>query len=116
VEDEPLIRMATTDLIADMGHKVQEAGDGAAAMRLLRTRPADLLIVDLGLPDIDGLALVEEACAVRPGLRVIVTTGRDAPAGNAAQPNGKWLLKPYDGAALREAIDGATVTPTGAAA
>ena len=116
VEDEALIRMATADLIVDMGHTVQEAGYGAEALRLLRRQPVDLLIADLGLPDIEGLALVEQACAVRPELRVIVTTGRDAPDGGATQPGRKWLVKPYDSAALRDAIDGVRTSPASYAA
>ncbi len=111
-EDEPLIRMATADLIAEMGHRVRQAADGAEAIDVLREQPVDLLIADLGLPDMDGTALIERACALRPRLRVIVTTGRDAP-GPDAWPHLRWLSKPYDGAALREAIEGATALPAG---
>lgn len=112
-EDDALIRMAAAELIAELGHRVREAADGAEAMLVLREQPVDLLVADLGLPDIDGMALVEQARALRPRLRVIVTTGREAPPGSAAMQQVAWLTKPYDGKALREMIERVTATVAG---
>jgi CheY-like chemotaxis protein len=102
VEDEVLIRMTTITLIEDLGHAALEAADGAEALALLRQDQAiDVLMVDLGLPDMDGRELVAGARALRPGIAVIVATG-----------NGElWniedtvpLPKPYDEAMLRAAF------------
>ncbi len=102
VEDEALIRMTTTTLIADLGHAAIEAADGAQALALLREDPAiDVLMVDLGLPDMDGRELVARARALRPGMAVIVATGSGE----------LWniedtvpLPKPYDETMLRAAF------------
>jgi CheY-like chemotaxis protein len=102
VEDEALIRMTTTTLIEDLGHAVIEAADGAQALALLRDDPAiDVLMVDLGLPDMDGRELVACARALRPQMAVIVATGSGE----------LWniedtvpLPKPYDEAMLRAAF------------
>jgi CheY-like chemotaxis protein len=102
VEDEVLIRMTTIALIEDLGHAALEAADGAEALALLRRDQAiDVLMVDLGLPDMDGRELVAAARALRPGIAVIVATGSGE----------LWniedtvpLPKPYDEAMLRAAF------------
>ncbi len=102
VEDEVLIRMTTVSLIADMGHAVVEAGSGAEALAAIREDAAiDMLIVDLGLPDMDGRALIDRARALRPGIPVIIATG----SGDVwTIENTVPLPKPYDDAMLRAAF------------
>jgi signal transduction histidine kinase/DNA-binding response OmpR family regulator/CHASE3 domain sensor protein len=109
VEDDPLVRMTTADLLADLGHEVWQAGSATAAMQELRS-PPDLLITDCGLPDMDGLALAARLRERYPGMPVVMATGRQA----SGVPDVVWLEKPYDQAALRRAI--AEAVGTGAAA
>ncbi len=100
VEDELLVRMTTADLLADLGHEVVQAGSAAEALAAL-DRGVDLLMTDLGLPDMDGLALAAQARARLPGLRVIVASG-----GEAGAESGYTVLdKPYDEAGLRAALE-----------
>ena len=62
VEDVPLIRMATMDMIEQIGFRAAEAGDGAEALALLQKDPEiAILLTDLGLPGMNGRQLVEEA-------------------------------------------------------
>jgi two-component system alkaline phosphatase synthesis response regulator PhoP len=57
VDDEPKITEIVGDYLRRAGHTVVTAGDGGAAVRLARERRPDLVVLDLGLPTLDGLAV-----------------------------------------------------------
>jgi len=99
VEDETLVLMTTSSMLADLGHDVVEAGTGAEALARL-IHGVDLMVCDLGLPDIDGLALVDQVRERLPGLPVIVASGAAGPEGRDVV----WLGKPYDETTLRAAL------------
>jgi signal transduction histidine kinase/CheY-like chemotaxis protein len=104
VEDVMLIRMATMDMIEQIGFAAVEAGDGAEALALLKQDPAiDILLTDLGLPGMNGRQLVEEARRLKPGLKVIIASGYSGEA-IAAPPNVVTLTKPFDLSQLRRAL------------
>ncbi len=102
VEDEMLVRMTTADLLADLGYEVIEAATGAEALAALDNGP-DLLLTDLGLPDMDGMALAAKARERLPALRVIIASGRDVAPGDGYVV----LDKPYDQNGMRRALDAA---------
>lgn len=104
VEDVALIRMATVDMVEQLGLDVLEAGDGPEALAHLRNDKAiSVLLTDLGLPGMSGAQLVEEALKLNPALKVIVASGYDP----QSRPQGENILsltKPYDLAQLRKAL------------
>jgi CheY-like chemotaxis protein len=108
VEDDALLRLSTVDMLIDLGHAVEEAGDGAAAMALVeRIADFDAALVDVGLPGIRGEDLIAEIRRRRPRLGIIVTTGYTAAALRfdlASTGNIVFVGKPYDAAALRKAF------------
>ena len=55
VDDEPDIVAIVRDYLADAGYRVSTARSGEEALRLLRSIVPDLVVLDLGLPGIDGL-------------------------------------------------------------
>ena len=55
VDDEPKITRLARDYLEHAGFAVQAAGDGASALAAFRSARPDLIVLDLGLPDIDGL-------------------------------------------------------------
>ena len=77
VEDEAGVRTAAAEHLRDMGYHVLEAGDGPAAVRLLREAPrVDLLVSDVGLPGgLNGRQVADVAREGRPGLPVLFITG-----------------------------------------
>ncbi|MBA3288344.1 MAG: response regulator transcription factor [Acidimicrobiia bacterium] len=79
VDDEPVIVDVVRDYLAAAGFRVSTARSGADALRSLRSLPPDLVVLDLGLPDRDGLDVLREIrrTSERP---VIVLTARDAEA------------------------------------
>jgi two-component system OmpR family response regulator len=75
VEDDPDIRKLVSSVLEGYGYAVASFGNGRDARQAIRRDPPDLCIVDLGLPDMDGLTLVRELWEdVRFG--VIILTGR----------------------------------------
>ncbi|MBK6516989.1 MAG: response regulator [Polyangiaceae bacterium] len=60
VEDEAALRRFLRAALTSHGFRLEEAETGAAALRSLTTHPPDLVILDLGLPDVDGIALTRD--------------------------------------------------------
>ena len=56
---------------------VAEAGDGAEAIELARTRDVDLAVLDIAMPRLTGLQAARELAAARPGLRILMLTMHD---------------------------------------
>ena len=76
VEDNDDVRIYSTSILTELGYVVLEAVDAQAALDILQTDTAiDLLFTDVVLPGVSGRVLADEARRVRPGLRVLFTTG-----------------------------------------
>jgi CheY-like chemotaxis protein len=77
VDDEPTVRMLTTEVLEDLGYRAIEASDGAAALKLLQSDARiDLLVTDVGLPGgMNGRQVADAGRAVRPDLKVLFITG-----------------------------------------
>jgi DNA-binding response OmpR family regulator len=76
VEDDAAIRTALTRSLRDQGHVVSAVGSGIPALSAAVEQKPDVVLLDLGLPDIDGLALISMVRAVAD-LPIIVITARD---------------------------------------
>lgn len=59
VDDDRVFRLSTAELLQAEGYDTDEAENGEAAVRSLRAKPFDLMILDLRMPGIDGLGLIE---------------------------------------------------------
>jgi DNA-binding NtrC family response regulator len=78
VEDDPLVRFAAAQILADAGFETVEAGDANEALDVLENpeREIDVLFTDVRMPGrMNGLVLAKIAQIKRPQLRVIVTSG-----------------------------------------
>jgi PAS domain S-box-containing protein len=76
VDDEAAVRALIAEALRDLGCEVMEAVDGRAGLRALQSAAQlDLLITDVGLPDVNGREIVEAARAERPSLPVLIVTG-----------------------------------------
>ena len=111
VEDDALVRVAAVESLADLGLAAEEAETGRQALGVLASHSdIDLLITDVGLPDIDGHDLAAEARKLCPSLKVILASGYSRP-GPKPRSNGELppdvvhLTKPYEPADLRRAIE-----------
>ena len=99
VEDDPMIGEAVQDLLRAEHYAVDWARDGDAADTALRTQPYDLVLLDLGLPKRDGLAVLRDLRARKNRTPVLVATARDAVAQRIEGLDAgadDYVLKPYD--------------------
>ncbi|MEO0032981.1 MAG: hypothetical protein RIS94_2739 [Pseudomonadota bacterium] len=97
VEDEPAIRALLRDALAHAGYAVIEAADAAQALARMAERTARLVVLDLGLPDRDGLDLIAPLRAA--GAAVLVLSARDATAQKIAALDlgaDDYVTKPFD--------------------
>ena len=81
VEDEPLIRWSVAETLAQAGHTVLEAGDGASALRAVREASGsiDVVLLDLRLPDSYDLTLLSDIRRLMPLSTVILVTAFATP-------------------------------------
>jgi two-component system copper resistance phosphate regulon response regulator CusR len=77
IEDDARIREIVEQGLRTRGFAVLSAGDGATGLRLACTRPVDLVLLDLVLPDHHGLAVLKTMRARKPHLPVIALTALD---------------------------------------
>lgn len=75
VDDEEPIRRLLAGILGEAGYLVMQAGTGSEALSVLRTRPVDLLVTDIRLPDIDGIALMQQAFGFDARMTAITMTG-----------------------------------------
>lgn len=98
VEDDQ--RMATTaaQYLRNAGFAVDVAPDGASALREAAINPYDAVLLDLGLPDIDGLEVCRRLRASRAPLRILMATARDGVDDRIAGLDtgaDDYIVKPY---------------------
>lgn len=79
VDDERLIRWAASSTLTDAGFTVVEAPDVAGARRLVQEGAVDLAVLDMRLPDGDGLTLMQEIHEAQPRCRFIMMTAFRTP-------------------------------------
>src|SRR5579871_2925763 len=106
VEDDPRILVALSRALAERGHDVRTASDGLSGLSDIVDRQPDVVVLDLGLPDIDGLDLLHMLRAVSR-VPVIVATARDDEAEIIRTLDAgadDYLVKPFSGEQLEARI------------
>ena len=101
VEDDDAMRDLLVEELAEAGFQVQAAANGREGVERVRREPVDLVITDVNMPNMDGLALVRELRRL-PQYRgvplLMLTTESSAERkqeGRAAGATG-WIVKPFD--------------------
>ena len=108
VEDEAGLRAIAAEWLRDAGHRVLEAPDGAAALRLLHgAGRVDALVTDVGLPGgMNGRQVADAARAQRPALPVLFITGYAGAALDGSLAPGMEIIdKPFELAVLAERVE-----------
>lgn len=99
VEDDPMIGEAVQDLLRAEDYAVDWVRDGDAADTALRANAYDLVMLDLGLPKRDGIAVLRDLRTRKDRTPVLVATARDAVAQRIEGLDAgadDYVLKPYD--------------------
>jgi PAS domain S-box-containing protein len=107
VEDEPEVAAGVGMLLEAEGAVVAVARTGAETIPAIECFRPDIVILDIGLPDMDGVAVYSQIAHRWPDLRVLFSSGH-AQARNLeqwlARPNVALLVKPYEMSDLRQAL------------
>jgi PAS domain S-box-containing protein len=107
VEDDPTVAAGLTALLEYEGFSVIAATTGNEALDTLRQITPDAVVLDVGLPDMDGQRVYAGIAAMHPMLPVVFSTGH-AERGRLEEllvkPNVHYLLKPYEADVLMEAL------------
>ena len=75
VDDEKNILLTLSQSLQLAGYRTELAQTGKAALEVALTRPVDVVLMDVRLPDLDGVAVLEQLLAARPGLPVLMMSG-----------------------------------------
>jgi DNA-binding NtrC family response regulator len=78
IDDQPQIRDNCREALEDAGHTVRVAADGREGLRLYHREPVDLVILDLYMPEMDGLATIKELRTATPRPLIIAMSGGGA--------------------------------------
>ena len=106
IEDDPHIRRLAAEALAANGHHVESAAGALEGLKLVVASKPDLVILDLGLPDLDGAELLRMLRAVS-GVPVIVATAREGDKHVVSALDAgadDYLVKPYSVAQLEARV------------
>lgn len=98
VEDDELLRDGLSDLLAQAGHQTHTAEDGEAALAQIITTLFDGVVLDLGLPKVDGMTVLRLLRERHPAMPVLILTARDGVEDRVEGLNAgadDYLTKPF---------------------
>jgi two-component system response regulator GlrR len=75
VDDDPQVLRLFGKILTKGGYSVTESIGSSQAVRILGEKPIDLLVLDLDMPEPDGIDILKSVRRQRPGLRVLVVSG-----------------------------------------
>lgn len=104
VEDDAIVRMLIVDVLEELEFSVVEAADAEEALKIVENtdQSIDLMMTDVGLPDMDGKQLATRVRELRPALPILFASGY---AGNIDVPAGMQVIaKPFSIDQLRDKV------------
>lgn len=110
IDDDPLMLQHLQDMVAGLGFEVVSAPDVKGAFALLVAQHCDAAVVDILMPDRDGIDFIMQARRDYPGLRIVAISGggrlgADAVLGMAAGLGAdRTLVKPFSASELQMAL------------
>ena len=108
VDDNRLNRLKLSRGLEQQGHIVASAENGQQALDMIRTHSFDLVLLDIVMPEMDGIELARKASELDPTLKIMFITGFAAVTLNtdAAPNDARVLSKPFHLKELVSEIDG----------
>jgi len=77
VDDEASVREALTDILNDGGYRVECAASGGEGLEKIETLNPDVVLLDIRMPDIDGIKVLELVCIMYMDKRMVTARRRD---------------------------------------
>ena len=113
-EDEDAVREFLTRALVHKGHEVTAVADGGEALEALQASSFDLLLADIVMPQLDGIALALKVSKDFPELRIVLMTGyatERARAHNLDALVHEVISKPFSMAEICAAVEAALAAP-----
>jgi len=109
VDDSPVMRQMVKATLAEAGHEVAQAANGEEALRVAATQSFDMVITDLNMPVMDGLALIRnlrQLPAYKEMPMIALTTEATVDIKRAGREAGAtaWVVKPFNPQRLIAAV------------
>lgn len=109
VDDSRVIRTVARRIMEDMQYTVTEAEDGMSALRSVREKMPDLILLDWNLPTMKGVEFVKSVRGQQNGAHPVIlfcTTENDATEVAHAMAAGanEFIMKPFDGTLMRSKL------------
>ena len=108
VDDNVELCAILEEALASLGHATQIAGDAASALRVITQGAPDVVLLDIDLPGLSGIAALPAIHAIAPGARVIMVSGtNDDALARRALAHGAfdYIVKPVELTRLAEIVD-----------
>jgi DNA-binding response OmpR family regulator len=99
VEDDPLLGQGIADALAYQSHLVEWVTTGRQAISFAESTEFDVIILDLGLPDIDGLDVLKKIRTAKITTPILILTARSTPGEKVAGLDSgadDYMIKPFD--------------------
>lgn len=107
VDDAEFLRLRISKMLSGNGHQVIEADNGAKAVSTYKSDKPDAVLMDITMPEMDGLAALKEIRAADPNARVVMLTalGQESVVLEAIKSGAKdFVVKPFQPERVMEAI------------
>lgn len=107
VDDEPNILKTLSEALVGAGYKIRTAQDGKTAIRAVSRTRYNLVILDIALPDIDGMEVLRKIKKISPEVEVVIITGHATVENSVNALNEgayAYILKPFNPAEVKTII------------
>jgi CheY-like chemotaxis protein len=97
VDDEPLVRILTAQVLEEAGFQVEEAGNSDEALSRLNGHKIAALVTDIDMPgSLDGCGLAWRVHEIFPAVATVIISGVARPRSEELPPKARFLTKPFD--------------------
>ena len=101
VDDDALVRKSVAEVLEDLCDQVYQAADGQEGLEMLERHPdISVIVTDIAMPRLDGIAFASKARRLHPELKVLFVSGMQRPPGSE-----EFLEKPFRALALVSALN-----------
>ena len=106
-DDAAFMRMKSASLVKELGHEVVEAEDGAEAVKVYQAESPDAVLMDITMPNMDGMEALTEILKIDPDAKIAMVTamGQQTVIMEAIKAGAKdFVVKPFDADRIQSAL------------
>ncbi len=107
IDDDETTRAMIGTAVEELGHQATYALDGEEAVKMVRSKPYDVVFMDLALPNKSGLIAIQEILEEFPSTRIVAFSGKDPKMLERAEEYGalKALTKPITPKQVQDTVE-----------